>query len=131
MLNQSFYDIRYDFVGKDLVKNVIKDVQIIKDENCFAQIILFRLLIPRGQYLLNPEVGSDLYQLKRSKKSEISDRMIENIIRDALEPEFEAGNIDDIEVFLDKNTSLDGIIINLKVNLVGGDPLEVNLLLNI
>lgn len=126
-----FHDIRYDFVSADWTQNILRDIEVVTDENEFVQIILIRLLTPRGQYILNPEIGSDLYLLSREKVTSVTKNQIEKIIRDALSPEIIAGNITELEVTTSTGDSSDSIKIGIVATLFNGNPVNINLLMNI
>jgi phage gp46-like protein len=123
-----FYDLRYSFVGQDWTENVVKDVEIISNEDCIVQIILLRLLIPKGQYKLNPRIGSDLYLLAQAKSTSVTERQIRRVIDDALRPEVEAGNIGETRVTIER-TENDRIKVKLEADIIDGNPVNLNLLI--
>lgn len=126
---QTFYDFRYDFVGQDWTTNIVRDIELISAENAYVQIALIRLLVPRGSYVLNPDLGSDLYVLKRSKRTSITEEQVKLMVENALKPEIDAGNIENVSVILDPDSSPDGVIVHITMGVVGGNPINVNLLL--
>lgn len=123
-----YYDFRYNFYELDLVPNIINDISIVAGDSEYAQIVLFRLLIPRGQYSLNPTLGSDLHLLKQAKSTGITQRQIENIVLDALEPEVLAGNLENIQVSTTRDH--DTIKVKVTMDIVNGSTFDVDLTLN-
>lgn len=123
-----YYDLQYSFSDTDVLFNILRDVNILGETNAYVQIVLLRLLIPRGSYVFNPSLGSDLFLLKRQKISSITNRQIQNIIEKALDPEVVSGNLTNIRVTSEKN--LDTIKVKVVVDVVNGATFDVSLLLN-
>jgi len=69
---RTFYDLRYSFSELDLSLNIVNDIAVIGGDNEYIQIVLLRLLIKKGGYSLNPELGSDLYLFNGRKSTSIT-----------------------------------------------------------
>jgi phage gp46-like protein len=126
---KNYFDFRYNFVTQDWVKNVADDIAGINGDNSIIQIALTRLLIPKGQYTLNPSIGSNLYTLTNRKATAVTNSVIREMVQDALKPEIDNGNIDSISI----TTSItdDKIEIGIKMEIVDSNPAEINLTLNL
>jgi phage gp46-like protein len=126
---KNYFDFRYNFATQDWVKNVANDIAGIDGDNAIIQILMTRLLIPKGQYILNPSIGSNLYTLVNKKATSVTDSVIREMIDEALKTEFDNNNIDSLEV----TTSItdDKIEIAVKVGITDSDPVNINLTLNL
>jgi phage gp46-like protein len=126
---QNLFDFRYDFVNGDWVVNVVNDVATINEENAIVQIIMLRLLIQKGKYILNPELGSDLHTLVNYKSTEITESIVQSMVEEALAPEIEGETIDNVNIKITRIN--DKIEIGVTADVIGGNTAKVNLLLGI
>jgi len=131
MIKTIFTDFRINFSDGDLVSSILNATEIINGENTYIQIVLLRLLIPKGEYKLNLTLGSDLHILKTMKKSNVTQEMVFDIVSDALRIEINEGNIVLDSVEIDKNKSDEGILITVYFTIVGGNQQNVNFLISV
>jgi len=129
MAVDNYTDLRYSFSSNDMTISELNDVELIHNDNSLQQNILFRLLIPRGEYLLNPNLGSDLHLLNKRKAVDITEIEVKDIITQALQPEIDAGNINNLSVKILEIVK-DSAIIKLTVDVNNGNNINLNLKLN-
>lgn len=77
--------IDYKIENEDLVKKGL-DLEVIEDIEAKKQSMMIRLVVERGSFIYDEELGSRLRLLLREKPSRV-DRMADVYVREALEPE--------------------------------------------
>lgn len=97
--------IDYKLENGDLVKKGLGDLQMIEGLEAKKQSMMIRLIVERGSFIYDEELGSRLKLLLRKKPSNIP-RIADVYVREALEPE-EDVEIINVEVkWLDKKKIL-------------------------
>mgnify|MGYP000983719051 CR=1 FL=1 len=77
--------IDYKIENEDLVRKGL-DLEVIEDIEAKKQSMMIRLIVERGSFIYDEELGSRLRLLLREKPSRV-DRMADVYVREALEPE--------------------------------------------
>lgn len=97
--------IDYRIENGDLVRKGLGDLQMVEDLEAKKQSMVIRLVVERGSFIYDEELGSRLRLLLREKPSNIP-RMADAYVREALKPE-EDVEIINVEVkWLDKKKIL-------------------------
>lgn len=122
----NYTDLRYSFDDGDYVKNVVDDIAVVSQNSAILQIILTRLLIPKGTYPLNPNLGSELYSLSGRKSIARTEQQIKSIVLSAIKPEIDAGNVEN-DVIINTERVNDKIIIKSIFTLKNGTKEQINL----
>lgn len=78
--------IDFKLENGDLVRKGIGDLQIVEGIEAKKQSMLIRLIVERGSFIYDEDLGSRLKLLYRDKPSRIP-AMADSYVREALEPE--------------------------------------------
>lgn len=124
----NYTDVRYSFEAADYIVNTANDVAVVNGNEAILQHIITRLMIPRGSFILNPNLGSDLMTLLQRKVTQSTLNQIKSMVLLAIKPEIDAGNVtDDVTIVLD--TSQDSVSIKATLTMVDGTKEQINLIL--
>lgn len=121
-----YTDLRYSFELGDFVINTIRDVAVIDSNEAIVQAVTMRIVIAKGKYILNPNLGSELYSLTQEKLTSTTTDRIKSIILNAIKPEIDAGNIKP-EITVDTKRTTDGVQVKTTITLSDGDKRQINL----
>lgn len=92
--------IDYKMVNGDLVRKGIGDIQMVERIEAKKQSMMIRLVVERGSFIYDEDLGSRLKLLYKEKPSRIPE-MADVYVREALEPE------EDVEIIKVKVKWLD------------------------
>jgi phage gp46-like protein len=124
----NYTDLRYSFDTADYVKSTINDIAVVDKQEAILQAIITRLLIRKGEYVLNPNLGSELYSLTRGKSTAAVEERAKSIILAAIKPEIDAGNVrNDVTVTSERTN--DNLVLHAIFTMVDGDKQQINLLI--
>lgn len=112
------FDLYYNPTLKDIQINNLNDLDFVNDIDAIAQICVLRVIIPKGSYIFNPNLGSNLYTLFKSQAVGDVTPIVQDMIEDALQPELDSGNIDSIVDVKTQYNSIDTTKLDIFVSIL-------------
>ncbi len=110
---------------KIMTEDAIGQMTFDKADNIFNNVFL-SLMIEKGSFFQNPEFGSRLHLLKRTKNTEKTVALAEEYCKEALQWLIDAGRAKKIEVFTQRDRLQDLNRLKLLVEVTQADGRQVS-----
>jgi phage gp46-like protein len=110
---------------KIYTEDAVGQMTFDKADNIFNDVFL-SLMIEKGSFFQNPEVGSRLHLLKRAKNTEKTAALAEEYCKEALQWLIDTGRAKKIEVFTERDRLQDLNRLKLLVEVTQADGRQVS-----
>jgi len=119
-------DLKYSNSSRDWTTDTSNDIAIVGGNEAIAQACILRLIIPRGQYMFNPDLGSDLYLILKEKVTDAIEAKAKSAIEQALQPEIDSGNLESVNRVIVKVNKDDNTRIDIRVSAtIRGEQIDI------